>query len=167
MNTKNYPDSHHSQGGMKFATQISPLLNFIKSVSDAHLYKMFKTQHTLNGLAQYIKSWQQVVSIGAFLAFKVILLHWSKFRLCQKDSNFLVPNIPSHAQRKFALKIKEKKKLNLIGTFFTIYDVRNRKLYRLLIYSIGWNKQKWERKTSTGLLLLHETANNVVFQGQP
>ena len=23
----NYPDSHHSQGGMKFATQISPLLN--------------------------------------------------------------------------------------------------------------------------------------------
>ena len=22
-----YPDSHHSQGGMKFATQISPLLN--------------------------------------------------------------------------------------------------------------------------------------------
>ena len=29
MNTKNYPDSHHSQGGMKFATQISPLLNLI------------------------------------------------------------------------------------------------------------------------------------------
>ena len=24
----NYPDSPHSQGGMKFATQISPLLNF-------------------------------------------------------------------------------------------------------------------------------------------
>jgi hypothetical protein len=24
-------DSHHSQGGMKFATQISPLLNFVKS----------------------------------------------------------------------------------------------------------------------------------------
>ena len=23
----NYPDSHHSQGGMKFATQLSPLLN--------------------------------------------------------------------------------------------------------------------------------------------
>ena len=23
----NYPDAHHSQGGMKFATQISPLLN--------------------------------------------------------------------------------------------------------------------------------------------
>jgi hypothetical protein len=23
-------DSHHSQGGMKFATQISPLLNFSK-----------------------------------------------------------------------------------------------------------------------------------------
>ena len=24
----NYPDSPHSQGGMKFATQISPLLNY-------------------------------------------------------------------------------------------------------------------------------------------
>ena len=24
----NYPDAHHSQWGMKFATQISPLLNF-------------------------------------------------------------------------------------------------------------------------------------------
>ena len=24
----NYPDAHHSQGGMKFATQISPLLNY-------------------------------------------------------------------------------------------------------------------------------------------
>ena len=24
----NYPDTHHSQGGLKFATQISPLLNF-------------------------------------------------------------------------------------------------------------------------------------------
>ena len=23
-----YPDSHHSQGGMKFATQISPILNY-------------------------------------------------------------------------------------------------------------------------------------------
>ena len=23
----NYPDAHHSKGGMKFATQISPLLN--------------------------------------------------------------------------------------------------------------------------------------------
>ena len=26
----NYPDLPHSQGGMNFATQISPLLNFIK-----------------------------------------------------------------------------------------------------------------------------------------
>ena len=25
-----YPDLHHSQGGMKFATQISPLLNYFK-----------------------------------------------------------------------------------------------------------------------------------------
>ena len=25
---KNYPDSHHSQAGMKFASQISPLLNY-------------------------------------------------------------------------------------------------------------------------------------------
>ena len=27
----NYPDLHHSQGGMKFATQISPLLNYLSS----------------------------------------------------------------------------------------------------------------------------------------
>jgi hypothetical protein len=26
-------DSHHSQGGMKFATQISPLLNFIVKIA--------------------------------------------------------------------------------------------------------------------------------------
>ena len=30
---KSYPDLHHSQGGMKFATQISPLLNLYHSVN--------------------------------------------------------------------------------------------------------------------------------------
>jgi hypothetical protein len=33
-------DSHHSQGGMKFATQISPLLNFLgfEPRSDLSIY---------------------------------------------------------------------------------------------------------------------------------
>ena len=30
---KNFPDLHHSQGGMKFATQISPLLNYYWSLT--------------------------------------------------------------------------------------------------------------------------------------
>ena len=32
-----YQDMHHSQGGMKFATQISPLLNYNKSVVKRHV----------------------------------------------------------------------------------------------------------------------------------
>ena len=40
----NYPDSPHSQGGMKFAAQISPLLNFLylvdfSSLMDQHWEK--------------------------------------------------------------------------------------------------------------------------------
>jgi hypothetical protein len=35
-------DSHHSQGGMKFATQISPLLNSILVKPNIMLSKVFK-----------------------------------------------------------------------------------------------------------------------------
>jgi hypothetical protein len=35
-------DSHHSQGGMKFATQISPLLNFILQNCVYYIRKNFQ-----------------------------------------------------------------------------------------------------------------------------
>ena len=48
----------------------------------------------------------------------------------------------SPAQRKFALNLHW-------NFFFTIYDVRNRKL-RLLIYSIGWKRTKMREENSNG-----------------
>ena len=36
----NYPDSHHLHGGMKFATQISPLLNFLASFGNRSLDRL-------------------------------------------------------------------------------------------------------------------------------
>ena len=38
----NYPDLHNSQGGMKFATQISPLLVFLSTDHERHILE----QHT-------------------------------------------------------------------------------------------------------------------------
>ena len=41
----NYLNSPHSQGGMKFATQISPLLNFPEWVPDAETHQGQQRQH--------------------------------------------------------------------------------------------------------------------------
>ena len=36
-----YPDLHHLQGGMKYATQISPLLNFFSQTRNVIIFSVF------------------------------------------------------------------------------------------------------------------------------
>ena len=46
----NYPDTHHSQGGMKFATQISPLLNYQITLNRTEYMRRFSFFYNFGAL---------------------------------------------------------------------------------------------------------------------
>ena len=66
----NYSDSHHSQGGMKFATQISPLLN-LANIFENSKYFRYSRRNLLKWLCLFLS-----LSLCLFFPFFVICLNF-------------------------------------------------------------------------------------------
>ena len=75
LNTKNYPDLHHSRGGIKFETQISPLPNFNK-IELSISRKTHFLRHTYNNFLIFTFSQFTVFRSDVFLSCKCSH-HWT------------------------------------------------------------------------------------------